>query len=90
MIKVDELIALMEKILEKGNKESEGGSNTAAAADKGYRELLKATIRAILAIHRIEDVRAISRKWNEFVDRSRKMPKTEELFHALENETLDI
>lgn len=84
MIKVDEVIPPLEKILEKGNKDGD------SATEKGYRELLKAAVRAILAINKIEDVRVVSRKWNEFMERSRKMPKTEELFHALENETIDM
>ncbi len=82
MIKVDDIITPLEKILEKGAKETE-------STEKGYRELLKSTVRAIIAINKIDDVRVISRKWNEFVERSRKSPKAEELFHAFENETND-
>jgi hypothetical protein len=83
---VDELIAPFEKILEKATKDSgEGGAD-----GKGNREMLKATIRAIIAINKIEDVRSISRKWIDFVEKCKKLPKVAELFHAFENENQEV
>ena len=81
MIKVDEMIPLFEKIIEKASKDS--------AADKGGRELLKIVVKASLAINKIEDVRSISRKWCEFIEKLRKSPITLDLFASLENETID-
>lgn len=52
--------------------------------------MLKATIRAIIAINKIEDVRSISRKWIDFVEKCKKLPKVAELFHAFENENQEV
>jgi hypothetical protein len=56
---------------------------------RGNREMLKTTLRAMIAINKIEDIRAISRKWNDFMEKSKKNPKLVELFHSFENENLD-
>jgi hypothetical protein len=79
---VDDLILPLEKIIEKSTKDAE--------TEKGNREMLKSTIRAIISINKIDDVRSISRKWNEFVEKHKKSPKTSELFLAFENETHDL
>jgi hypothetical protein len=84
VIKVEDIIAPLDKILEKATKDGEG------SAEKGNREMLKTTLRAMIAIHKIEDVRAISRKWNDFMEKSKKNPKLVELFHSFENENLDV
>ena len=55
-------------------------------ADKGGRDILKVIVRTILHMNRAEDVKQLSRNWQDFVEKVRKSPATIDLVTVVESE----
>ncbi len=53
------------------------------------KDLLKVFVKAVLTIDTIEEVKSISRRWNEFMDRLKKNPVTAEYIVQIQNENPD-
>ena len=75
-VKVDDMIPALEKAIEKAAKDSEASG----------RDILKVIVRTILYMHRVEDVKQLSRNWQDFVDKVRKAPATADLVAVVESE----
>lgn len=75
-VKVDDMIPGLEKAIEKASKDTETSG----------RDILKVIVRSILYMNHIEDVKQLSRNWQDFVDKVRKAPSTADLVTVVESE----
>ncbi len=79
---VECLIDPLDKIVnKKPNKDAAAGPETERA-----NELIKSGLRAVLALNRMEDVSAVSRKWSDFVEKVRKTEHNVAFLQVIENE----
>ncbi len=78
-VKVDDLIPLLEAALAKCAKDM----------DKGGKDVLKVIVKAVVHLSKVEDIKQVSRKWQEFVDTVKKSPTSADVFNQVENEIHD-
>jgi hypothetical protein len=54
--------------------------------DKGGKDILKVIVKTIVHLSKVEDIKQVSRKWQDFVETVRKSPTSSDVFNQVENE----
>lgn len=81
---VDSLVEPLDKTVSKKiNRDASGGGAPGPEVERAL-ELVKSGLRAVLAVNRLEETGAVSRKWSDFVERVRK--SHDAVVSAIENE----
>lgn len=79
---VEDMIAPLEKTIQKAVKDGEEKSSSS-------QELLKAIIRYLFRVDQLEEVKQLSRRWVDFSGKVRRAETLKDIVRAVEHEFLE-